>query len=117
MFLTRPSEGPHPTDGRRRLRIAQVAPPFEQVPPEAYGGTERVVAMLTEELARRGHDVTLFAAGDSQTAARLVPTVERAVWHQEPPYQDLSAEQTRATSWARRRRGCSRSAGRSRSGW
>src|SRR6476620_11079164 len=56
------------------MRIAQVAPPFESVPPTRYGGTERVVSMLTEELVRRGHDVTLFASGDSQTSARLVAT-------------------------------------------
>ena len=55
------------------MRIAQVAPLIESVPPKAYGGTERVVSFLTEELVRRGHDVTLFASGDSQTAARLIP--------------------------------------------
>jgi glycosyltransferase involved in cell wall biosynthesis len=73
-----------------KLRIAQVAPPFETVPPSRYGGTERVVATLTEELVRRGHDVTLFAAGDSQTSARLVPTVERALWHQKPRPRDFN---------------------------
>ena len=62
------------------MRIAQIAPPFESVPPTRYGGTERVVSMLTEELVRRGHDVTLFASGDSTTAARLVPTVDTALW-------------------------------------
>lgn len=62
------------------LRIAQLAPPFEAIPPRAYGGTERVVSVLTEELVRRGHHVTLFASGDSQTAARLVPTTEVALW-------------------------------------
>jgi glycosyltransferase involved in cell wall biosynthesis len=56
------------------MRIAQVAPLFESVPPRLYGGTERVVSWLTEELVRRGHDVTLFASGDSRTAARLVAT-------------------------------------------
>ena len=55
------------------MRIAQVAPLFESVPPKLYGGTERVVAYLTEELVRAGHDVTLFASGDSVTSARLVP--------------------------------------------
>lgn len=55
----------------RRLRIAQVAPLYESVPPKLYGGTERVVSYLTEELVRRGHDVTLYASGDSRTAARL----------------------------------------------
>src|SRR4051812_29610060 len=62
------------------MRIAQVAPPFESVPPTRYGGTERVVSILTEELVRRGHEVTLFASGDSVTTARLVPTVESALW-------------------------------------
>lgn len=55
------------------MRIAQVAPLYESVPPKLYGGTERVVSSLTEELVRRGHEVTLFASGDSITSARLVP--------------------------------------------
>ncbi len=54
------------------MRIAQIAPLAEAVPPKLYGGTERVVSWLTEELVRQGHDVTLFAAGGSQTSARLV---------------------------------------------
>jgi glycosyltransferase involved in cell wall biosynthesis len=54
------------------MRIAQVAPLFESVPPKLYGGTERIVSWLTEELVRLGHDVTLFASGDSMTTARLV---------------------------------------------
>jgi len=54
------------------MRIAQVAPLAERVPPQLYGGTERVVSFLTEELVRLGHDVTLYASGDSQTSARLV---------------------------------------------
>jgi glycosyltransferase involved in cell wall biosynthesis len=54
------------------MRIAQVAPLFESVPPRYYGGTERVVSYLTEELVGQGHDVTLFASGDSVTEARLV---------------------------------------------
>ena len=62
------------------MRIAQVAPPFQSVPPAGYGGTERVVSLLTEELVRRGHEVTLFASGDSSTTARLVPTVDTALW-------------------------------------
>ena len=60
------------TDPSRRLKIAQVAPLSESVPPRLYGGTERVVAYLTDELVRQGHDVTLFASGDSHTSARLV---------------------------------------------
>jgi glycosyltransferase involved in cell wall biosynthesis len=63
----------------RRLRIAQVAPPLERVPPAAYGGTERVVDELTRQLVDRGHEVTTFASGDSEVAGRLVPTVERAL--------------------------------------
>jgi glycosyltransferase involved in cell wall biosynthesis len=61
------------------LRIAQVAPLYESVPPIKYGGTERVVSWLTEELVRQGHDVNLFASGDSRTAARLVSTCPRAL--------------------------------------
>jgi glycosyltransferase involved in cell wall biosynthesis len=53
------------------MRIAEVAPLFESVPPHQYGGTERVVSWLTEELVRQGHDVTLVASGDSETSARL----------------------------------------------
>jgi glycosyltransferase involved in cell wall biosynthesis len=51
----------------------------ESVPPKLYGGTERVVSYLTEELVRLGHEVTLFAAADSQTSARLVPCAPRAL--------------------------------------
>jgi len=60
------------------MRIAQVAPLAESVPPKLYGGTERVVAWLTEELVKLGHDVTLFATADSQTSAKLVPVWPRA---------------------------------------
>lgn len=59
------------------MRIAQVAPLYEPVPPAGYGGTERVVAHLTEALVRQAHDVTLFASGGSRTAAELVPVAER----------------------------------------
>ncbi|MGC2473517.1 MAG: glycosyltransferase family 4 protein [Candidatus Sulfotelmatobacter sp.] len=61
------------------MRIAQVAPLYESVPPRLYGGTERVVSWLTEELVRQGHDVTLFASGDSLTNARLIPACSRAL--------------------------------------
>jgi glycosyltransferase involved in cell wall biosynthesis len=64
---------------QRPLRIAQLAPLMEAVPPHLYGGTERVVSWLTEALVRRGHRVTLFASGDSHTQAELVPVVERAI--------------------------------------
>lgn len=61
------------------LKIAQVAPLFESVPPKTYGGTERVVSYLTEALVAQGHDVTLYASGDSLTSARLVPIVEKSL--------------------------------------
>jgi len=61
------------------MRIAQVSPLFESVPPVFYGGTERVVFNLTEELIAMGHDVSLFASGDSHTNATLVPVVERSL--------------------------------------
>jgi glycosyltransferase involved in cell wall biosynthesis len=59
------------TERPRPLRIAQIAPLYESVPPKLYGGTERVVSYLTEELVRRGNEVTLFASGDSVTSAKL----------------------------------------------
>lgn len=62
-----------------KMKIAQVAPLYESVPPKLYGGTERVVSYLTEELIRLGHDVTLFASGDSTTKARLVAPCARAL--------------------------------------
>lgn len=61
------------------MRIAQVAPLYESVPPRLYGGTERVVSWLTEELVSCGHEVTLFASGDSVTTARLVPACKKAL--------------------------------------
>jgi glycosyltransferase involved in cell wall biosynthesis len=71
------------------MRIAQIAPPFQSVPPAGYGGTERVVSLLTEELVRRGHEVTLFASGDSETSGRLVPTVDTALWREAEPGDPL----------------------------
>jgi glycosyltransferase involved in cell wall biosynthesis len=61
------------------MKIAQIAPLAESVPPKLYGGTERIVSYLTEELVARGHDVTLFASGDSVTDAKLVPCSELAL--------------------------------------
>lgn len=61
------------------MRIAQVSPLFESVPPKLYGGTERVVSYLTEELVAQGHDVTLFASADSVTSARLVSVCDRSL--------------------------------------
>jgi glycosyltransferase involved in cell wall biosynthesis len=62
------------------LRIAQISPLYESVPPKLYGGTERVVSWLTEELVAMGHDVTLFASGDSHTAGHLIPAAPVALW-------------------------------------
>lgn len=67
------------------LRIALVAPPLLPVPPRAYAGTERVIAVLADELTRRGHAVTLFASGDSSVPCELVPTAERALWARTQP--------------------------------
>ena len=72
------------------MRIAQIAPLFESVPPREYGGTERVVSYLTEELVRLGHDVTLFASADSTTGARLVPMAPRSL-RQDPGSTDTLA--------------------------
>jgi glycosyltransferase involved in cell wall biosynthesis len=66
-----PRQAAPPLHRPMSMRIAQIAPLFESVPPRLYGGTERVVSWLTEELVRRGHEVTLFASGDSRTSARL----------------------------------------------
>jgi glycosyltransferase involved in cell wall biosynthesis len=77
------------------MRIAQIAPLAESVPPRLYGGTERVVAWLTEELVRLGHDVTLFATGDSSTAARLEPLWPRGL-RLSRPQADLMAAQSAA---------------------
>lgn len=62
------------------MRIAEIAPLFESVPPGLYGGTERVVSYLTEELVALGHDVTLFAPADATTSAHLVPVCPRGLW-------------------------------------
>ena len=74
------------------MRIAQVAPLIEAVPPVGYGGTERVVADLCDELVRRGHDVTLFATGDSHTLAQLEPMNRKALRRQ------MTAEQLGSVS-------------------
>lgn len=65
------SKNNHGKDTSQKLKIAQIAPIAERVPPKKYGGTERVIHTLTEELIRRGHDVTLFASGDSKTSGQL----------------------------------------------
>jgi glycosyltransferase involved in cell wall biosynthesis len=69
------------------MRVAQVAPLAESVPPRLYGGTERIVSYLTEELVRQGHSVTLFASGDSTTDAKLCPIVDKAL-RLEPSIRD-----------------------------
>src|SRR5689334_8530223 len=69
------------------MKIAQVAPLAESVPPKFYGGTERIVSYLTEELVRQGHSVTLFASGDSVTAAELHATIGTA-WRLDPRPKD-----------------------------
>ena len=61
------------------MKIAQIAPLYESVPPKFYGGTERVVYYLTEELVRQGHEVTLFASGDSVTKGKLIPSWQRSL--------------------------------------
>jgi glycosyltransferase involved in cell wall biosynthesis len=73
------------------VRIAQVAPLAESVPPRLYGGTERIVHWLTEELVLRGHEVTLFASGDSRTSARLVAPVPRALRLDASPADPIAA--------------------------
>src|SRR5919106_2457618 len=85
------------------MRIAQVAPLYESVPPKLYGGTERVVSYLTEELVRQGHDVTLFASGDSVTSARLarcIPSALRLNPHVRDhlPYHMLMLERVRQSA-------------------
>ena len=82
------------------MKIAQIAPLVESVPPTLYGGTERVVSWLTEELVRQGHEVTLFASGDSQTTAELVPIVPRALRldgiHNSTPYNIIMLDRVAA---------------------
>ena len=77
---------------RPAMRIAQIAPLAESVPPRLYGGTERVVAWLTEELVALGHDVTLFASGDSVTSAKLVPVLPRALRLGRPRSDPVAAQ-------------------------
>src|ERR1700761_766431 len=82
------------------VKIAQIAPLVESVPPQLYGGTERVVSWLTEELVAQGHDVTLFASGDSRTQAELVPIVKQGLRlegiHNSLPYNIIMLDQVAA---------------------
>src|SRR5690606_28577692 len=96
----RPGRGCHVTRGLLFMRIAQIAPLIEPVPPRLYGGTERIVSYLTEELVRLGHDVTLFASGDSKTSARLVAALPVATRlnpavHDPLPHMMVQIEQVR----------------------
>ena len=84
------------------MRIAQIAPLAESVPPKLYGGTERVVAWLTEELVQQGHEVTLFASGDSRTKAELVPVCRRALRLQKPRPDPIAAQTALLEAVARR---------------
>ena len=83
------------------MKIAQIAPLAESVPPKLYGGTERVVSYLTEELVRLGHDVTLFAAADSETSAELVACAPRAL--RLAPYPQAMAHYALMLETVRRR--------------
>lgn len=73
---------------KRKLKIAQIAPLWFSIPPEKYGGIERIVSYLTEELVKRGHDVTLFASGDSKTKAKLVSVVPKSLIKSRYNWQD-----------------------------
>lgn len=77
----------------RKLKIAQIAPIIERVPPRKYGGTERVVSEITEELVRRGHDVTLFATGDSKTSAKLKSVYPKSI-------RESNLAKTEALDWS-----------------
>src|SRR5205814_9138529 len=74
------------------MRVAQIAPLVESVPPKLYGGTERVVAWLIEELVELGHEVTLFASGDSVTRAKLVSAWPRAIRLGRPRSDPIAAQ-------------------------
>jgi len=72
----------------KKLKIAQIAPPWISVPPKKYGGTELIISHLTEELIRRGHQVTLFASGDSVTTAKLFSVYRKALFEKGIPWND-----------------------------
>ena len=72
------------------MKIAQITPQWLEVPPFAYGGTEYIVSLLTEELVRRGHDVTLFATANSKTSAKLVPIWPKGLFNDTVTKNDFS---------------------------
>lgn len=84
------------------MRIAQIAPLAERVPPKLYGGTERVVAWLVDELVELGHDVTLFASGDSATRATLIPVCPRALRLGRPRLDPTAAQTALLEAMVRR---------------
>jgi glycosyltransferase involved in cell wall biosynthesis len=83
------------TSAEQKMRIAQISPLYESVPPKLYGGTERIVSYLTEELVELGHDVTLFASGDSRTKAQLVAVTETGLRLQNSHVRDPIAYHVR----------------------
>jgi glycosyltransferase involved in cell wall biosynthesis len=85
------------------MKIAQIAPLYESVPPKLYGGTERVVSYLTDELVQQGHEVVLFASGDSVTRAKLVPVSRRALRLEGPHVIDPIAHHVRMLEMVYRR--------------
>src|SRR5688572_25710390 len=85
-FTTRSTLKDH---SQQSLRIAQVAPLWENIPPVHYGGTERVVHYLTENLVRQGHHVTLFACGTSQTKAALISAYPRPLFRDNVPWTNI----------------------------
>jgi len=80
----------------RKLRIALLAPFDVPIPPPRYGGTERIIYSLAEELVKLGHDVTLLASGDSKTSARLIPCVEKSLWSL---FEDNQLEESQRTMY------------------
>src|SRR5262249_41164033 len=93
-----------PAGGAGALRIAQVAPLAESVPPRLYGGTERVVAWLIDELVALGHEVTLIASGDSRTPARLIAAWPRALRLGRPHTDPMAAQAALLETMAHRAR-------------
>jgi glycosyltransferase involved in cell wall biosynthesis len=86
---------PNAKEKARTMKIAQIAPLHESVPPKLYGGTERIVSYLTEELVARGHDVMLFASADSVTRAQLIPASETSLRLSPMPVVDTVAHYIR----------------------